>query len=67
MKEKPEKSGAARLVLKELGETAWGKWSGAGCGFCVCPQTWCDAQLVVRLPCLLGVLPVPGAVLRHWA
>lgn len=37
-KEKHEKLGAARLVLKELGKTAPGKEAGAGCGFCVCPQ-----------------------------
>lgn len=37
-KEKQEKSGAARLVLKELGKTAAGKEAGAGCCSCVCPQ-----------------------------
>lgn len=45
-KEKEEKSGAARLVLKELGKTAPGKEAGAGCCFCVCPQELGDAQLV---------------------
>lgn len=67
MKEKPEKSVAARLALKALRKTARGKWAGVGCGFCVCPWSRGDAQLAVSLPCLLGVLPVPRAVLRHWA
>lgn len=37
-KEKQEKAGAARLVLKELGKTAAGKKAGVGCCFCICPQ-----------------------------
>jgi len=37
-KEKQEKSGAARLVLKELGKTAPGKEAAVGCGFCICPR-----------------------------
>lgn len=31
------------------------------------PGSWGDAQLADSLPFLLWVLPVPRAVLRHWA
>lgn len=51
-KEKQEKSGAARLVLKKLGKTAPGKEAGVGCGFCVCPRElgWCTAGGQPSLP-----------------
>lgn len=59
-KEKQEKFGAARLVLRELGKTAPGRKAAVGCGFCICPRSWGGVRLADSLPFLPGCSLFPG-------